>query len=470
MRIAFCASEVFPFAKTGGLADVSGALPQALEKLGIELIIVLPYYGSLNKAGFRFKKIDQRTFKTKIGRNIKVYLINSRKHFHRKGLYGSQFGDYADNFERFHFYCLQTLLLLKRLRIKIDIVHCHDWHAALIPVYLREKFSGESGLEGAKSLLTIHNMAYQGIFPKCKLANLKFKKRSRVTRAFEFYGKINLLKAGILYSDGVNTVSDQYAKEIKSRRLGFGLDKVLWSRKDQIKGVLNGLNVGQWDPRKDSLIRIKYSVRDYHKSKRKNKEFLQKSFKLLQSEKTMLIGFVARLSPQKGIDLILKALKDLTALNIQLIILGIGERSYHRKLNDFALQYAQKMAFCGIFSEKIAHQIYAGSDAFLIPSQFEPCGISQMICMKYGTIPIVFKTGGLAQTVRAQGRGRNTANGFVFNRYSKSELVRIVNKAQKVFQNKKQWHQLVRNAFHTEFSWQQSARKYQKIYKCLSSG
>ncbi len=469
MKIAFCSSEVFPFVKTGGLADVCGALPLALEKLGIEVSIFLPFYKSIDVTKFKIEKVAAHVSKTTLGNNIQVYFIANDKYFGRDGIYGNKEGDYPDNLERFQFFCEQTLEFLNESKWNPDVVHCHDWQTALIPVYLKERYKKEDVFKNTKSLLTIHNLAYQGVFPKKEFGKLKLPEELFGLKGFEFFGKINLLKAGIVYADGLNTVSPQYAKEIQTKEFGCGLEGVIGSRKNSVVGILNGLDYTVWNPQVDPWLEYKYSAGDSLENKRKNKAKLQEKLQLPIREEVPLFGFVGRLTHQKGIDLILEAIDDLVDLDLQLVIQGIGESKYHTMLDTLNMRYPKDVALCLTFDEQMAHQIYAGSDLFLMPSTFEPCGLSQMISLRYGTIPIVYNTGGLTDSIKEFNSRTQTGNGFLFADYTKASFVDVVKRALAIYQNKNQFNQLIANAFTSDFSWDHSAKEYQKLYQCLPS-
>ena len=468
MKIAFCSSEVFPFAKTGGLADVCGALPLALAKLGHQIVIFLPHYKSIDQKKFSITKVNERLSKTTLAKNIEVYFIRQDGLFNRSGLYGDEKGDYPDNLERFQFYCRSVLDLLKQLNIEADIIHCHDWQTALISVYLKEKYQDDSFYSSMKTLLTIHNLAYQGIFPREEYKKLGLKEDLFGLEGFEYFGKINLLKAGIIFSDAVNTVSPQYAKEIQTHEFGCGLEGVLRLHKDSVVGILNGLDHEFWNPRTDRLIEKNYSSDDFVKGKLENKKALEKTTGLSVDAKVPLFGFIGRMAHQKGIDLILDSAEELARLNAQFIIQGTGDGEYSAKLREICQRFPEKFAVWFKFDEKMAHQIYAGSDFFLMPSLFEPCGLSQMISLRYGTIPIVFKTGGLVDTIISFDKNKEQGNGFMFEDYTQEGFVSVIKTAVGVFHNKKEFHHLIEDGLQADFSWDQSAKQYAGLYQhCL---
>lgn len=466
MKIVFCSSEVFPFAKTGGLADVCGSLPIALEKIGMEVAVIMPAYRSIGQSDKKIEQMTDMISRTRIGGNIQVYFIEHEDYFNREELYGNSLGDYPDNLKRFEFYCDQALDLLKAIDFQPDIIHCHDWHAALIPVYLKEKYSEDEFFAQTKTVMTIHNLAFQGVFPKEQYREIGID-GSYAVQSFDYFSQINLLKAGIIYSDKVTTVSLQYAKEIQTKEFGCGLDAILRDRYDGVIGILNGLDHGIWNPQTDNFISEKYSPDNFGDAKLTNKMQLQKELGLDARDDVPLFGFVGRLSHQKGLDLILESLEEVIKMDVQVVFLGLGSSEYQARLGELASLYSDNIAVCFDFNEPLGHQIYAGSDLFLMPSQFEPCGLSQMISLHYGTIPIVYKTGGLIDTVKSFGALSKDGNGFVFNEYTKEAFLKVIQKSIKVFQNEKEFHHLRVNAFRCDFSWGKSARMYQEIYIAL---
>lgn len=467
MNIALISSEVVPFAKTGGLADVCGDLPLSFEHLGDKVSIFLPRYKGIDAKKFGLKKISDDVSLAKLGRDIDVYFVESRKYFDRDGLYGDGKADYPDNLERFRFFCWKTLELLKTLNIRADIVHCHDWQTALIPVYLKHVLDGDGFYQKMKTVLTVHNLAYQGVFPKEKFPLLKLEQKFFGQEGFEFYGKVNLLKGGIIFSDCVTTVSQQYAKEILTQEFGCGLEGVLRAHKGHVTGILNGLDYSRWDPTTDPLVALPFSP-EHAEEKAANKKDLQQTAELPEKANVPLIGFVGRLAHQKGFDLVAEAIDDLAHLNVQFVFLGVGEEKYEHLLQKLSKKYPEKIAAFLTFDERIAHRIYAGSDLLLMPSWFEPCGLSQMIALRYGTIPVVYRTGGLADTILHY--DAPNGNGFMFTHYSKKALEQVVKKAVEVYKDKEKFQHLVKHGNRLRFTWDHSAKEYQKVFKkCLQS-
>lgn len=457
MKIAICASEVVPYAKTGGLADVAGALPLALEELGHEVVIIMPKYKGIAASEFGVKKLKEGVFGTVAGRDIKVYFIENDAYFKRDGLYGEKTGDYKDNLERFKFYSKATLELMPQVGFKPDIIHIHDWQAALIVIYLKTLYQNNPFYKNTKTLLTIHNLAYQGLFPKEEFPKLGLDWSLFDMERLEFYGKINLLKGGIVFSDLINTVSSTYSKEIQTKEFGCGLEGILGKRKNDLSGIINGLDYSIWDPQADKFIAKNFSATDIE-GKHKNKEDLQKICSLPPKKGVPLFGIVSRLAEQKGFDILAGAIEKICSLDLQLVILGTGDLKYHVLLEGIVKKYPKVISLHLKFDDTLAHKIYAGSDIFLMPSKYEPCGLGQMISLKYGTIPLVFETGGLADTV-------NSDNGFLFDSYTKEELLKTVKKSMQVFSAQKKWQKLMQSAMRYNFSWQELAKKYAQLYE-----
>ena len=444
MKIVMCASEVVPFAKTGGLADVAGALPLALEELKEEVIIVMPKYKAIKEP------------KAIIGKNIKVYFIENDAYFNRDGLYGDKSGDYKDNLDRFSYYCRQTLEFLKEIKFKPDIIHCHDWQSSLIPVYLKTLYANDAFYKKTKTVLTIHNIGYQGLFPKEEFPKLGLDWSLFNIEGLEFYDKVNLLKGGMEFSDIINTVSPTYSKEIQTKEFGFGLDGVLNKRRDSLFGILNGLDYSIWNPETDKFIAKNFSAASLD-DKYKNKEDLQKACRLPVKLDVPLLGIVSRLAEQKGFDILAEGIDKICKMDLQLVILGTGDQRYHDILGEMVKKYPKVISLNLKFDDSLAHKIYAGSDIFVMPSKYEPCGLGQLISLRYATIPLVFKTGGLADTV-------NKDNGFIFDQYNKDALIRTIQKAIQAFGNQNKWRALMQKAAAYDFSWEESAKAYLRLY------
>ena len=454
MKIVMCASEVVPFAKTGGLADVAGALPSALEKVGEEVIVIMPKYKSVSCTGTT----------AKIGKNVKVYFIENNKYFNRDGLYGEKSGDYPDNLERFTYYSKSALDLLKKIDFKADIIHCHDWQSCLIPVYLKTLYKKNPFYKKIRTILTIHNIGYQGLFDKKEYPKLNLDWSLFNMDGLEYYDKINFLKGGIAFADIINTVSPTYSQEIMTQQEGFGMDGILRRRKESVFGILNGLDYDLWDPAKDTFLAQKYSA-DYVKDKKVNKAQLQKECGLPVEEGVPLFGFVGRLAEQKGIDILAKVLEKIYQFNIQVVILGTGDQKYHALLDKVAAKYPRQIKLFLKFDNALAHRIYSGCDLFLMPSRYEPCGLGQMISFKYATAVVASKTGGLADTVVDFNPVEAKGNGFIFEECNYGGLLAAMLRGVLAFQDKKLWNALLARCVKMNFSWQESAKKYIELYK-----
>ncbi len=457
MKIAMIASEVVPFAKTGGLADVAGALPIALEESGCEVIIIMPGYKCVSQAKLKITRVSKDISCAIVGKKIKVYFVENELYFNRDGLYMDKQGDYKDNLERFAFFCRKSLALLKEINFSADILHLHDWQSSLVSVYLKDLYAGQPFYSRMKSILTIHNIGYQGLFPGEDFPKLGLDKGLFDISGLEFYGRINLLKGGVIFSELINTVSPTYALEIQETKFGFGLEGLLKQRKNDLSGILNGLDYSIWGPATDKFIIRDFSQRNVE-GKALNKEDLQKACSLPVANEIPVLGIVSRLAEQKGFDILTDSLDEICKTGAQLVILGTGNLKYHQILKKAAKKYPKAISLNLRFDDPLAHKIYAGSDVFLMPSSYEPCGLGQMIALCYGTIPLVFKTGGLADTI-------NEDNGFVFSRYTKDELVKAVRRSLAAFKDKKKWASLMHNAMQCDFSWEASAKKYIRLYE-----
>jgi starch synthase len=461
MKIVLCASEVVPFAKTGGLADVCGSLPPVLEKMGHELVVITPRY--------KTSKLHAPTPVVRIGDNVRVCFVESNHYFNREGLYGEAGGEYKDNLERFAYFCHESLSILKDIKFSPDIIHCHDWHTALIPILLKTNYSHDPFFRKTASVMTIHNLAYQGVFPKSQYAKLGIDGHLFHTQGLEFYDQVNMLKGGIIFADAVTTVSPQYAKEIQAQALGCGLDGVLRNRRQDIYGILNGLDYETWNPKDDPSLDFPFGPSDAIELKRQNKLTVQAALDLPLKEKVPVFGFVGRLCSQKGLEIIMDMIDAIVAKDVQVIFTGVGDRKYHRLIEDACERHPRNVGKFLKFDEHMAHRIYAASDFFLMPSVFEPCGLGQMIALRYGSVPIVHKTGGLADTIRLYDPIHQTGNGFVFTNYVKEAFIKAVEEALKIYRQPAQMENLLQQAMRYRFTWEKSAKEYVKVFqKCTS--
>lgn len=467
MKVLFASSEVFPFSKTGGLGDVSYSLPAALKALGLEVSIITPLYKRISER-FNLKKTDLR-YEIKISntlsigeiykgqiKDIDVFFVDCKKYFDREELYTKDGKDYSDNAERFIFF--SRVIVEFAISSSFDIIHLNDWQTAMAAVYAKTLY----GYKG-KTILTIHNLGYQGLFEHhdMHLTNLGWEYYN--PRMLEFWGKINFLKGGIYFADAITTVSPTYAKEIMTEEFGFGLDGVLRDVKERLFGILNGIDYEEWDPRTDRYIKKNYSEEDITKGKKSCKDFLIKKAVLSIKNKTPLFAMITRITDQKGFDILIPALDDILTKDIALIILGTGEKKYETELRLFSERYNSKMACFFEFNNELAHQIEAGADFFLMPSKYEPCGLNQMISMRYGTIPIVRAVGGLEDTVIDINEKNGT--GIKFLEYSKDALISSIQRAIALYNNPLFLYRVRIRGMSKDFSWENSAKKYFEIYQ-----
>ncbi|MFZ5979111.1 MAG: glycogen synthase GlgA [Candidatus Zixiibacteriota bacterium] len=486
LKLVMITSEAAPYARTGGLGDVLGALPKGLTRRGHQLKIFMPRYASLNLPG-PVKKSDV-TFSVAVDtkqvpasfeiyedrRNkLEIYFVKNDEFFNRPELYRDPGTgkDYTDNDERFIFFNLAVLRLLKEINWPPDIIHAHDWQAGLSPVYLKTRYAGDPFYAKTKTVLTIHNLGYQGVFEGKRYRKLGLPEELfySVTGPFEFYDKVNFLKAAISYADIVSTVSKQYANEIQnSEEFGAGLQGVLKLRQADIRGILNGVDYHVWSPSRDKKIPFRYNISNLT-GKRENKVTLLNRAGLPLRNKVPLIGIISRLADQKGFDLITEAADRLFNLDLQMVVLGTGEMKYHDLFMELEKKYSDKLKVYLTFDDDLAHLIEAGADMFLMPSRYEPCGLNQMYSLKYGTVPIVRKVGGLADTVVDYNPDTREGTGFVFEPYEADALVATVKRAVTLFTRKKIWTKLMKADMEQDFSWEKATGQYAELYEELVS-
>lgn len=455
MNIAFITSEAVPYAKTGGLADVSGSLPLELAKLGHKVVLVLPYYQMIKKKGYPVRITTQ---------NPSVYFIENDEYFDRPELYGTPKGDYPDNAFRFGYFCKAVLELLQEINFQPDIIHTNDWQCALIPFYLKTTYRDNPFYKKTKTVLTIHNMAYQGLFERDVLDGLGIDKEYfKPHGGIEFYGKVNFLKAGLISADAISTVSQKYSHEIQTPEFGYGLDGVLREEAGHVYGILNGVDYSHWNPEVDDFIVKRYSINDLS-GKEECRRDLLKEFGLSALDTTPIIGIISRLADQKGFDILASAIEEIALLDLRIVLLGTGDQLYQKLFTEIKERYPEHFGIRIAFSNPLAHKIEAGSDMFLMPSRYEPCGLNQIYSLKYGTIPIVRGTGGLEDTIEDFDPQTGKGNGFKFYEYSPKALLDAIKRAIKVFRNKPLWKKLMLNGMQQDFSWRRSAEKYIEMY------
>lgn len=477
MDILMASSEIVPFAKTGGLADVVGALPFAFKKLKCKVKAFMPYYLTVEKSNLSVEpvfegipiKLGNEKYVGDILRHeaapgVEFYFIRQQQFFSREQLYGTPAGDYPDNDKRFIFFCKIILRFCELAGYEPDIVHCHDWQTGLVPVYFKYFQALEGKFKKTATIFTIHNIAYQGLFeyPGFQLTGLPETVYS--VAGLEYWGKMNMLKAGINFSDFVTTVSPKYSQEIQTEEYGCGMHGILRDRAEHIVGILNGVDYSVWNPKTDLLIKTNYSLKTIAQ-KNECKIDLLKEYQLsLKLKDKPLIGLIGRLTDQKGYDLIAEVIDQILERDLTMVILGSGEQKYHDLFNELAQKYPKQFGVRIAYDNKLAHKIEAGSDIFLMPSKFEPCGLTQIYSLKYGTIPIVRATGGLDDTIINYQPAQPDSNGFKFIEYSSQELLTTIDTALENFNNPKVWKQLVRNAMKADFSWDQSAKAYLDLF------
>jgi len=480
LHVAIASPEIAPFAKTGGLGDILGSLPKALEGLGLRVSLIMPAYRSILRGNFPLEDTGVRfsvpvshrqevgmLLRTKAGKAIPVYLIRADRYFDRNYLYTTPEADYPDNAERFIFFNRAILEVLKLN--PPQIVHTHDWQSALAIAYLKAQPHLYPQLSSAKTVFTVHNLGYQGLFERLDWHLLNLDGSFFTPRYLEFYGKINFLKGGLVFADAITTVSPTYAEEVKTAEQGFGLEGVFQERAGSLVGILNGADYDLWNPETDPFIRKRYGPRDLS-GKRLCKADLQRSFGLPEYPNIPLIGMVSRLTAQKGFDLLEKALDSLLSRDIQFALLGTGDRHYQEFFTQVWLKYPQKVGLKITFDESLAHRVTAGADLFLMPSRYEPSGLTQIYSLKYGTIPIVRATGGLKDTVQEFDPKTGRGNGLVFGPYEMADLLEAVDRALAYFHRQGEWQTLINNAMAADFSWTRSAPAYLDLYQKLVAG
>jgi starch synthase len=476
MKIVFVASESVPYSKTGGLADVVGALPKALAALGYEVEVFLPRYkitkpGSLVpgarsltvplSGGYRFASIQVASEAS----GVRTYLMDCPELFDRDQLYMENGKDYPDNAERFAAFSMAALEFTKRSSTPPAVVHCHDWQSALAPVYLRSLYKGDPFYKNTSILFTIHNIGYQGLFPPEIMPEISINQNLFRIEGLEYYGKVNLLKGGIIFSDFVSTVSQKYAQEIQTDEFGHGLEGVLRSRSDHLVGILNGVDYEDWNPATDKLIPANYNPEDVHGKEICKKLLLQKLGAANPDLDRPVLGIVSRFVRQKGFDLIAQVADELMREDLYIVALGTGEPEYEELFRSLAEKYPAKFLVKVAYDNTLAHQIEAGVDMFLMPSRYEPCGLNQIYSMKYGTVPVVRATGGLDDTVLPFDGEKGT--GFRFRQYSPVALLACLQRAVATFRDRDAWSKLQQNCMREDFSWTQSAEKYASLYEIL---
>lgn len=476
-KILFVASESVPFIKTGGLADVIGSLPKCFDKNYFDVRVMIPKYLCMDRKWLDNLAYKNHFYMDYLGQSryvgileyvyegITFYFIDNEYYFSG----AKPYGDWYFDLEKFCFYCNAALSALPVIGFQPEIVHCHDWQTALIPVYLKDRFRGGEFFAGMKSVLTIHNLKFQGVW------DLKTIKRFSQLPDYYFtpdkmeaYKDGNLLKGGIVFADAITTVSQTYAEEIKMPFYGEGLDGLMRARTGSLRGIVNGIDYEEFNPATDRLIAKNYDARTFRKEKVKNKLALQEQLGLPVNDKIFMIGIVSRLTDQKGLDLIRCVIDDICSEDVQLVVLGTGDEKYENMFRHYDWKYHDRVSAQIYYSEELSHKIYAACDAFLMPSLFEPCGLSQLMALRYGTVPVVRETGGLKDTVEPYNEFEGRGTGFSFANYNAHEMLSAIQYAKNIYYGKKrEWNKMIDRGMAADFSWQASALKYQELYDWL---
>ena len=483
MNILLASSEIVPFAKTGGLADVCGALPIELAKQGHRPVAFMPAYRVTRRCTERIEPTDVdfvvpvggkvvtgRLLRSELpGSSVPVYLVEQDNYFDREALYGESGADFEDNCERFVFFCRAVMESIRLLDLKVDVLHANDWQSGLLPAYLKTEYRDLPGYEHIASLMTIHNMGYQGTFWHWDMLLTGLDWKYFNWQQMEFHGNLNLLKTGIAFADSINTVSPRYAEEIQSEPLGWGLEAALTHRRDVLSGIINGVSYELWDPATDAHLAANFTPND-RSGKAVCKHALQQEMGLPEIADVPLVGLVGRLADQKGLDLIAHIIEQWAqSSDAQWAVLGTGEPKYHDLLGRLAERYPERIAAKLTFSDALAHRIEAGADMFLMPSRYEPCGLNQLYSLKYGTVPVVRATGGLADTIvdaTPETIADRTATGFQFDDYTPPALDAALRRAYETYhRDSDAWARIVTTGMRQDWSWAASARRYGELYE-----
>jgi len=476
-KILFVASEAVPFIKTGGLADVVGSLPKCFDKRYFDVRVMIPKYLCIKESWRNEMTYVNHFYMDYLGQSryvgimeyvyegVTFYFIDNEAYFNGAKPYGDWFYD----LEKFSFFCLASLSALPVIGFQPDLVHCHDWQTGLIPVYLKERFRGGDFFASMKSVITIHNLKFQGVWDVKTIQRFSdLPDYYFSSDKLEAYKDGNMLKGGIVFADAVTTVSQTYAEEIKTPFYGEGLDGLMRARSNSLRGIVNGIDYTDFNPETDRFIAQQYSVKNFRKEKAKNKCALQEQLGLQVDDKKFMVGIVSRLTDQKGLDLIQGVMDELCSEDMQLVVLGTGDERYENMFRHYDWKYHDRVSAQIYYSEELSHKIYAGCDAFLMPSLFEPCGLSQLMALRYGTVPIVRETGGLKDTVEPYNEFNNTGTGFSFANYNAHEMLDSVRYAKYVYyERKREWNKIIDRAMAMDFSWNTSAMKYQELYDWL---
>ncbi len=476
-KVLFVASEAVPFIKTGGLADVVGSLPKCCDKENYDVRVMIPKYLCMKEKFLEKLEFVDQFYMDYLGQSryvgilqyvhegITFYFIDNESYF-----WGNKpYGDWYYDLEKFSFFCQAALSALPVIGWKPDVVHCHDWQTGLIPVYLKDRFGRGEFFKDMKSVMTIHNLKFQGVWDVNTIKRFSGLGDEYFTSdKLESYNNGNMLKGGLVYADAITTVSNTYAEEIKTQFFGEGLDGLMRARANDLVGIVNGIDYDDFNPGTNENLEAPYSVENFLTEKPKNKLALQKELGLPEDEEKFVIGVVSRLTDQKGFDLIAHVMEEICTDDVQLVVLGTGDEKYESMFRHYDWKYPERVSAQMKYSEPLSHRIYAGCDAFLMPSLFEPCGLSQLMALRYGTVPIVRETGGLKDTVEAYNEYEGTGTGFSFTNYNAHEMLNTIRYAKEVYyENREAWDQIAQRAMEVDYSWNTSAKKYEGLYDAL---
>jgi starch synthase len=473
VKILFVSSEGLPYSKTGGLADVVEGLPRALQALGHEVAVVLPRYRGNKVASMLVSSVTtalgEKVRFPAIGEaapvmGVRYFFVDDPPYFDRAQLYGDKSGDYVDNAERFGEFSRVAIEVMKRVWLP-DVVHCHDWQSALVPVLLRTQHMTDPVVRSLPVILTIHNLGYQGLFPQSAIRSMGLPPSLFTMDTLEFYGKVNFLKGGLIFADYLTTVSRRYAKEIQTPEFGCGLEGVLRNRGDRLVGILNGVDYGAWSPESDALIAQNYSVHNLEGKKACKKDLLAAFHLPEENLERPLLGIVSRFVDQKGFDLIADVAVELMKENIALVALGNGQPEYEKLFKSLADKYSTRVSVKIGYDNTLAHKVEAGADLFLMPSRYEPCGLNQIYSLRYGTVPVVRATGGLDDTIQNFSAKTQQGTGFKFDAYDGGALLGSIRAALKAHRDPKVWHTIQTNGMAKDYSWKASAPAYVTLYE-----
>ena len=479
MKVLYVASEAVPFCKTGGLADVAGTLPKALKEAGVDVRVIMPKFGAISEkyrnemehvydgnvyVSWRSKYVGIDKYELD---GVTYYFVDNQEYFNRDGFYG-----YDDDAERFSFFCRAILNSLEAMDFWPDVINANDWHAALVPVLLKLEHQGDERYAGIKTIFTIHNLKYQGVFPKTVMDDVLGLDWQYFNNGdLEFYDAVNFMKGGIIYADYVSTVSKTYAQEIQYEYFGEHLDGLLRKRRDDLYGIVNGIDYDTFNPATDKNLFVNYDNTDkFNSFERKcdNKEKLQELLGLPKGRKIPMVSMVTRLVAAKGLDLVVRMMDELLQHeDFQFVLLGTGDKVYEDWFKGLAWRFPNKVSTNILFNNELAQRIYAASDIFLMPSNYEPCGIGQLIAMRYGAVPVVRETGGLKDTVQQYDKYAKSGNGFVFSNYNAHEMMYSLKRALSTYGSFEVWMQIEHNAMNSDYSWKESAREYKELYEKL---